>query len=77
MITIEVKNLLISYFVRYVVSPVLWIRISFNADPDPAFHLIADLDLGSQNNADPDPDSSQTLPTLKLNFHMKNIPYFT
>ncbi len=33
---------------------VLWIRIGFNADPDPAFYLNADADpdAGSQN-ADP------------------------
>ncbi len=39
--------------------PVLWIRIGFNADPDSAFYLSADLDTdpdldpGSQINADP------------------------
>jgi hypothetical protein len=30
-----------------------WIRICFDADPDPAFYLNADPDLGSQTNADP------------------------
>jgi hypothetical protein len=34
---------------------VLWIRIGFNADPDPAFYLNADPDQGRQTNADPDP----------------------
>ncbi len=33
-------------------KPVLWIRIGFNADPDPAFYL--NVDLGSQNSAEPD-----------------------
>ncbi len=33
---------------------VLWIRISFNAYPNPAFSLNADPDPGSQTNADPD-----------------------
>jgi hypothetical protein len=31
---------------------VLWIRIVFNADPDPAFYLNADPDSGSQTSAD-------------------------
>jgi hypothetical protein len=35
---------------------VLWFRIGFNADPDPAFYLNADPnpdpDSGSQTNAD-------------------------
>ncbi len=38
----------------YVISPVLWIRISFNADPD----------TGSQTSADPD----QILPSQKVEF---------
>jgi hypothetical protein len=33
---------------------VLWIRIGFNADPDPAFSLNADPDQGSHSNAVPD-----------------------
>jgi hypothetical protein len=45
---------------------VLWIRIVFNADPDP----------GSQTNADladvADPDPGQILSHKKLNFCMKN-----
>jgi hypothetical protein len=33
---------------------VLWIRIGFNADPDPGFYLNADPDSGSKKiNADP------------------------
>jgi hypothetical protein len=43
--------------------PVLWFRIGFNADadPDPAFNLIADPDPRSQQmriHADPDPSQS-------------------
>ncbi len=36
-------------------TPVLWIRIGLNADPDPAFDLNSDPDPepGSQTNADP------------------------
>ncbi len=34
---------------------VLWIRIGFNADPDPAFYL--DPDLAFYFNSDPDPVS--------------------
>jgi hypothetical protein len=58
---------------------VFFIRKGFNADPhldpDPAFYLIADPnpDTGSQTNADPDP--GQTLPSQKVDFHMKYIPY--
>jgi hypothetical protein len=36
-------------------QPVLWIRVGFNADSDPAVNLIADSDPGSQTSADPDP----------------------
>jgi hypothetical protein len=32
---------------------VLWIRIGFNADPDPAFYIITDPDPGSQTNVGP------------------------
>jgi hypothetical protein len=32
-------------------KPVMQIRISFHADPDPAFYLNADPDPGSQTNA--------------------------
>ena len=49
----------------------LWIRIGFNANPDPAFYLNAELDPGSQTNADPDPD--QTYKSKNMNFNMKNI----
>jgi hypothetical protein len=35
--------------------PVLWIRIGFVADPDPAFYLNEDPGPGSHTNADPDP----------------------
>ncbi len=40
---------------------------SSKADPDPAFYLSADLDPGSQTNADPDldPDHGQTMPSFK------------
>jgi hypothetical protein len=38
-----------------------------------AFYLNADLDPGSQTNADPDLDSSQTLLSQKVEFYMKNI----
>ncbi len=37
--------------------PVLWIRIGFSADPDPALYFNADPDPGSQTNSDPDPGS--------------------
>jgi hypothetical protein len=43
---------------------VLWIRIGFNADTDPAFYLNEDPDPGSQIkaiHADPDLDPGQTL----------------
>jgi hypothetical protein len=55
---------------------VLWIRIGFNADLDPAFYLNADPDPRSGSmepmriHADPDPNPGQT-----LNFsYMKIIP---
>ncbi len=42
-------------FVEILQKPVLWIRIGFNADPDPVFYLNVDPDpdQGSQTNADP------------------------
>jgi hypothetical protein len=45
--------------------PVLWIRIGFSADPDPAFNLIAhpDPDPESQTNAvhaHPDPGQKKS-----------------
>jgi hypothetical protein len=60
----------------FSVGSVLWIRISFNANPDPACYLNADPnpDPGSQTNADPDPGQIFKFKvTKKLNFHMKNI----
>ncbi len=45
---------------------VFWIRICFNADPDPAFCLSADPDPGSQTDGDPDP--GQTFPSQKVKF---------
>jgi hypothetical protein len=52
---------------------VLWIRIGLNADPDPdpAYFLTADPELGSQTNADP----GQTFHSLNAEFYMKNILY--
>jgi hypothetical protein len=40
---------------RTIERVVLWMRIAFNADPDPVFYLSVDLgpDPGSQTNADP------------------------
>ncbi len=53
-----------------VIKAVLWIRISFHADPDPAFYLSADPDpdQGRQPKADPgdpDPDPGPTLKSQK------------
>ncbi len=48
---------------------VLWIRIGFNADQDPAFYLNEDpdQDLGSQTNADPShPDPGLNAPPLLI-----------
>jgi hypothetical protein len=48
---------------------VVWIRISFIANPDQAFYLNADPDPRSQTNADPDPVQtfkSQKVENLKL-----------
>jgi hypothetical protein len=39
----------------------LWIRIGFKANLDPAFYLNADQDQGNQTDANPDPDPGQTL----------------
>ncbi len=47
-------------------TAVLWIRIGFNADPDPAVTLNADPDRGSQTNADPVP--GQTLKSKTVEF---------
>jgi hypothetical protein len=58
-------------------TAVLWIRIGFNAnpDPDPASYLNADPDPGSQTNADPEPNSDpgQTLNYQKIECNMDNI----
>jgi hypothetical protein len=45
---------------------VLWIRIGFNADLDPAFYLNADPDPGSQANTDP--DAGQSFESQKVKF---------
>jgi hypothetical protein len=48
---------------------VLWIRIGFNADPDPAFYLNADPDPGSQTKAiHADLNPGQTLSHKKVKF---------
>ncbi len=53
----------------------MWsIRISFYADPDPAFYLNLDPNPGRQTNADPvpnpdpDPDPGQALKLLQFEF---------
>jgi hypothetical protein len=56
--------------INYVVFAVMWIRIGFNAAPDPAFYLNADpdLDQGRKTNtihSDTDTDPGQILPLLK------------
>ena len=43
----------------YVLHSVMWIRISFNADPDPAFFVNADPD--PVPDPDPDPGFFDTL----------------
>ncbi len=57
---------------QFVFLAVLWIRIVFNANLDPAFYLNADPDQGSQTNANldpyPDPDPGQTLKSQKVEF---------
>ncbi len=68
---------ILTFFIalNFFLLPVLWIRISFNPDPDPAFYPSADPDpdSGSQCNANPslDPVPGQTSQMLK--FYMKNI----
>ncbi len=65
------SRLCTAYFLRIVRNGVsvtlhtlLWtvlgIRISFNADPDPAFNLNKEPDPWSQTNADQDLDPGQT-----------------
>ncbi len=56
-----------------MLNPVLWIRIGFNADADPAFYLNPDPDPDPGNqpmriHADPDPDPGQTLKSQKVEF---------
>ncbi len=46
----------------------LWIRCSFNADPDPVFYFNADPDPGIQTDADPNLDPGQTLKSQKVEF---------
>ncbi len=50
----------------------LWIRIGFNADPDPAFYLSADPDPdpGSQTNAEPSGSGS------RLDFKSQKVEFF-
>jgi hypothetical protein len=58
---------------------VLWIRIAFNADPDPAILLNLDLDPGSQTNADicgsgfPDSVPGHSLKSPNVKIEIKNI----
>jgi hypothetical protein len=40
---------------KFSYKAVLWIRIGFNADPDPDRYLNTDPDTGSQTNADHGP----------------------
>ncbi len=50
---------------------VLWIRIGFNADPDPAFYIKADPDPGFETNEDPfrpGSGSCSELPSQKVEF---------
>ncbi len=49
----------------------MWIRIGFNADPDPAFYHNAEPE--NQINADPDPDPGQTLKSQKVEFLHENM----
>ncbi len=42
----------VPYCVKILSMSVLWIRIGFNADPDPDFYLNTDPDPGRQTNAD-------------------------
>jgi hypothetical protein len=56
---------------KHVPKAVLWIRIGFRADPDPAFYLNADTDPIPIHGAKPmrihaDPDSGRTLPSLPV-----------
>jgi hypothetical protein len=57
---------------KSVFLAVLWIRLVFNADLDPAFYLNGDPDPGRQSKADPDPypdpDRGQTFKSQKVEF---------
>jgi hypothetical protein len=44
-----------------LLNPVWSIRISFYADPDPAFYPNLDQNPGRQTNADPDPGQTVEL----------------
>jgi hypothetical protein len=49
---------------------VLWIRIGFNVDPDPAFYLNANPDpafyLNADSDSDPDPQCGSMILKLKV-----------
>jgi hypothetical protein len=51
----------------------LWIRVGFNADPDPVIYLNADPDPGSQINADPGGPGPWTFKSQKVEFLHENI----
>ena len=70
-----IRKLFLSGFCRkFLLKAVMWIRMSFNADPDPAFFLNADPDPG----LDPDPAIFDTLDWEKFVFLnlFKNIFQF-
>jgi hypothetical protein len=52
-----------------------FLRVGFNADPDPAAYIDADPDpdLWNQTNADPDLDPVQASKSRKVEFLHKNI----
>jgi hypothetical protein len=55
-LSVPYRKLIVYYgrcFTYSFYQTVLWIRICFDADPDPAFYLNADPDPGSQINAVP------------------------
>jgi hypothetical protein len=66
------------------VFSVLWVRIGFNADPDPypAFFISMLVRIRIQEaitvriQANPDPDPGQTFESQKVEFYMKNILEF-
>ncbi len=63
-------------FLKSYLGAVLWIRIGFSADPDPAFYLNAYPDPGSQINTDPCGSGSDFYMKniLKVGNRQKNIP---